>query len=201
MRMKVFLFIVFSVFVKGLNTFGQRALLLGVRDNEYARVGYQDRRNWYIIAEHSVFVTKLKNQTINGYAGYKGEVGKFEYNGCMYGGMNYAGLYRMAGIITEVKYPILTWCNVFGGIRPHYDTSYGYNTAFRAGLSFAIHKAISLRGELTSYPEYRLCEKRIKVGLDFRILELSVSPELSVPLEGNIENIRLMLGFRYDWLF
>lgn len=201
MRIKFFLFILFFTFTCGIRAFGQRTLLFGMRDNEYARIGYQDRRNWYVIAEHSVFVTKLKNQAIHGYAGYKGEVRKFEYNGCMYGGLNYAGGYRMAGVMAEVDYSVLAWWKIFGGIRPHYDTAYGYDTALKAGVSFALHKDIAFRGEFTSYPEYRLCEKRIKAGLDFNVKGLKVSPEISVPVEGNLENIRLIMGFKYELSF
>lgn len=198
MNIKFFLITTFLITTCNIQAFGQRALLLGVRDNEYARIGYQDKKNWYILAEHSVFVTKLKNQVINGYVGYKGTLKELQYNGCVYGGVHYRGLYKMMGGMIEMKYPILSWCNVYGGIRPHYDTSYGYDTAFKAGLSFALHKAISLRGEFTSYPEYRLCEKRIKAGFDFKVMNLKVSPELSIPIENNIETIRLLMSFKYE---
>lgn len=201
MKVKFFIFIVILFTVYSVDAFGQKAILLGVRDNEYARIGYQDRRNWYVIAEHSIFVTKLKNQVINGYAGYKGSLQKLEYDGCLYGGVHYGGMYKMIGGIAEAKYPVLSWCSVFGGVRPHYDTSYGYDTALRVGLSFALHKAISLRGEFTSYPEYRLCEKRIKTGFDFNVMDLKVSPELSIPIEGNLENIRLLMRFQYELKF
>lgn len=201
--MNIRFFVTILAFVAAVNVeiFGQRAILLGVRDNEYARIGFLDKRNWYLMAEHSVFVTKLKNQVINGYAGYKGNWHKLKYDGCVYGGVHYGGMFKMAGVMANVNYPVKAWCNIFGGIRPHYDTSYGYDTAFKAGLSFAVHKSISLRGEFTNYPEYRLCEKRIKAGIDFNVLGLSVSPELSVPLEGSLENIRLLMGFCYKWNF
>lgn len=198
MKIKFSFLIAILITTCSINVLAQKAVLFGVRDNEYARIGYQDKWNWYVMVEHSVFVTKLKNQVINGYAGYKGNVQKLKYNGCLYGGIHYGGMYKMMGGMAEVKYPLLSWCNMFGGIRPHYDTSYGYDTAFRAGLSFAFHKAISLRGEFTSYPEYRLCEKRIKAGLDFKVMELIVSPEISIPIEGNIETIRLLMNFRYE---
>lgn len=198
MNIKFFLITTFFITTCSIQAFGQRAILLGVRDNEYARIGYKDKKNWYILAEHSVFVTKLKNQVINGYAGYKGALKELQYNGCVYGGVHYRRLYKMMGGMIEVQYPILPWCNIFGGVRPHYDSSYGYDTAFKAGLSFVLHKAISFRGEFTSYPEYRLCEKRIKVGLDFKVMNLNVSPEVSIPVESNMETTRLLMSFKYE---
>lgn len=84
MNIKFFLITAYLIITCSIQAFGQRAILLGVRDNEYARIGYQDKKNWYIQVEHSVFVTKLKNQVINGYAGYKGTLKELQYNGCVY---------------------------------------------------------------------------------------------------------------------
>ncbi len=86
MKIKFLFLITILITTCSINVLAQKAVLLGVRDNEYARIGYQDKWNWYVMVEHSVFVTKLKNQVINGYAGYKGNAQKLKYNGCLYGG-------------------------------------------------------------------------------------------------------------------
>lgn len=72
MNIRFFVTVIAFIAAVNIEIFGQGAILLGVRDNEYARIGFLDKRKWYVMAEHSVFVTKLKNQVINGYAGYKG---------------------------------------------------------------------------------------------------------------------------------
>ena len=183
----------FCVSQKGLT----QNVMLGVRDNQFARIGIIIKNNYFLIAEQSVLVTKLKNQFINGYIGYKGKYNKLTYSGYIYSGYQYSNRFRTYGGMVETGYDFFKYIKLYAGIRPHYDSSYGYDTAYKIGLNFLLNKSISIRGEYTSYPEFRLCEKRIKGGIDINVMNIYVSPQLSIPIDGNLENIRFLNSFNY----
>lgn len=173
-----------------------QSILLGVRDNQFARIGYT-YRNWSGILENSIFITKFKNQVLNGYLNYRGEIGKINYYGTLYSGFHYNNFYHSYGGICELKYSIIPWCFIRGGIRPHYDSNYGYKTAYTGNLGVKLHHDIYLLATYTNYPEYRLCNERIKGGLLLQVQNLEVQPEISIPINNKIENIRFLLSFNY----
>lgn len=178
-------------------TGSSQSILLGVRDNQFARIGYS-HNNLSITFEHSVFITKFKNQVLNGYLKYQGTIGQINYYGTLYSGFHYSNLYHSYGGICELKYFITPWWQIKGGIRPHYDSNYGYKTAYLGNLSFKLHHDIYLIATYSNYPEYRLCEKRVKGGLLLHVQNLEVKPEISIPINNKMENIRFLLSFNYE---
>lgn len=72
-------------------TGSSQSTLLGVRDNQFARIGYA-HNNLSITFEHSVFITKFKNQVLNGYLKYQGTIGQINYYGTLYSGFHYSNL-------------------------------------------------------------------------------------------------------------
>lgn len=196
MSIKRFFSLISLIIIISTSIYSQ-TIFMGVRDNQFVQLGYIDKQNWFVIAENSVFVTKMKNQSFNGYLGYKNAIFNINYMGCIYGGLHYNKLYNSYGGIVELDYDTFSWLRIKGGIRPHYDSDYGYRTAFLGALSFRVHEDISLQVEYSNYPEYRLCESRLKAGALFEVKRLSIKPEISVPTEGNMENIRLLMSFGY----
>lgn len=193
-RLKV---VCFFLLLQGMVLVSAQSILVGVRDNQYTRIGYA-YKHWSGILEHSVFTSKFKNQVLNGYVEYQGNTGRLEYRGTVYGGFQYNKLYHSYGGMCEGIYPLASWCYVEGGIRPHYDSSYGYETAYWGGVGFKLHREIYLTASYTNYPEYRLCEERIKGGLLIKVRNLEVKPELSIPIHSKMENLRFLLSFGYN---
>lgn len=193
-RLKV---VCFFLLLQGVIWVSAQSILVGVRDNQYARIGYTCK-HWSGILEHSVFTSKFKNQVLNGYVGYQSQTGQLEYRGTLYGGFQYNKLYHSYGGMCEGKYLLTSWCYVEGGIRPHYDSSYGYETAYLGEVGFKLHQEIYLTTSYTNYPEYRLCEERIKGGLLIKVRNLEVKPELSIPVHSKMENLRFLLSFDYE---
>lgn len=194
--MNLFRVICFFIFTHVIISLSAQSIILGIRDNQFARVGFFCK-HWVGILEHSAFTTKLKNQVLNGYVGYQGTFKQLEYEGTLYGGVQYNKLYHIYGGMCEGKYKLTSWFFIKVGFRPHYDSSYGYKTAYLGGCEFKLHKEIYLITSYTNYPEYRTCIDRIKGGLSLKVKNLTITPLLSIPIKNNIENIRLSISFKY----
>lgn len=188
----IFLFIFFQI---GILVSAQ-SIILGIRDNQYARLGYT-HKHWSGVIEQSVFASKFKNQVLNGYLGYNAIYKQLKYNGTIYGGVHYNKLYHSYGLKCEGNYQLTSWCHVKVGLCEHFDSSYGYETTYLGSIGFKLYKEIYLITSYTNYPEYRLCEERIKSGLILKINDLFVKPEISIPIRSKLENVRLLLSFNY----
>lgn len=173
-----------------------QSILLGVRDNQFAQIGYT-QRGWSLMLEQTFFVSKFSNQSLNGYLQYQGKASRLAYSCNIYMGMHYNNLYKSCGCLCELGFPLLPWLDINGGIRPHYDTSYGYETAFMGGIKLKLHKDVGAVLKYTNYPEYRLCEDRINAGLIFGVHNLQAKPEISIPMDGNKEYIRFLVSIKY----
>lgn len=198
MKLKIYILIaIINLF--GINKVAgqENTLLLGVRDNVFAKIGYVHKNNWFIIAEQSLFISDIKNQVINGYTGYKSTWRNLSYKGCIYGATAYNKNYTAYGIIAEANCNTGKYFNFIAGIRPHYDSTYGYVTGYKGEACFKFHENITLKSEITNYPEYRFCIHRFKAGLIFKVFNLSVTPEISIPLKDYYENIRMLISFNY----
>ena len=174
-----------------------QSILLGVRDNQFAQIGYA-QRGWSLMIEQSVFVSKFSNQSVNGYLQYQDKVSRWTYSCSAYAGMHYGNMYKSCGCICELGFPLLSWLDINGGVRPHYDTDYGYETAFMGGIRLKLHQDIRATLEYTNYPEYRLCEDRVNAGFVFTVHNLQAKPEISIPVNGNREYIRFLVSLKYE---
>ncbi len=66
-------------------------------------------------------------------------------------------------------------------------------------LTFTSIKASRFLMQYSTVPEYRMKEERCKLGLRFAYGNLSVTPMLSVPTDGEGKHIRLLCSFDFSF--
>ena len=86
------------------------------------------------------------------------------------------------------------------GVMPMYDSGMGYNTCYTVHAACRVIQEAALVLDITNIPEYRMVEHRIVPGILFRAHKLWVRPELSIPLNDNVQFTRVLISFRYDFL-
>lgn len=175
----------------------QAQVYVGLRDTRYVYAGYRFSGNWRISAEQSLFSGHIGFQKIRLYGSYAHQ---WKYLGCEvkpYVSTLWNGHYQDYGaLITGRVYPFKIWC-IDATVNPHGDTEEGYTTCYRVGTSVAVSKEIALLLHYQNIPEYRMPEKRFRIGARFVASKLNVTPEISVPATKKAKNIRVMCGMEY----
>lgn len=82
---------------------------------------------------------------------------------------------------------------------PMYDSGMGYNTCYTVHAACRVIQEAALVLDITNIPEYRMVEHRIVPGILFRAHKLWVRPELSIPLNDNVQFTRVLISFRYNF--
>lgn len=191
--MKKILFIL--ALVLGTQCFAQ--VNLGLRDTRYAQLGYTYKDRWSATLEHSIYSEHFDNQKVRLYLGYHNTWNWFTLNVQPYASTLWNGNYQDVGTLLNVDLRVLHRWHVDATINPHYDTQIGYSTCYSAGTKVTVTEQVAIVAHFTNIPEYRESEKRIRAGLEFKVLNLIVTPELSVPVEGQQKTIRALCGFNY----
>lgn len=198
--MKYCVFFVLLTILIPLKSYSQSYVIMGIRDNSYAQIDYSYRSKYYIKAEQSLFIAKAKNQTLCLYLGYLGKYRNINYNCSIYKGIHYNNYFGTMGGFIDIKTKFWDILDFYLGLRPHYDSAYKYKTCYKIGLGLNFHKEITFVTIYQNYPEYRLCEDRINTGLKFKVNNLVVFPNISIPIHNKKEDIRLLLSFGYKLL-
>ena len=174
-------------------------IAVGTRDNQYIYGEFQ-HKGWMVKLEESVFAEKMAHQYLRLYAGYRYEMPLWSLSVQPYFGTSYNGNYCSSGCLVTGKYHLMDKYHFKAILNPHYDSGYKYETNFLIGAGADLSSQIGIKLEYQEMPIYRMKEKRLKCGFIFRTGNLSASPQLSIPTEGETKNIRCIVDFRYCFL-
>lgn len=182
------------------DTLSTRSIYVGLRNNEYARIGFQ-AGTWSVGLENTLWVRSPKEQYIRAAGSYRLNTGLWNvfFSADAFAGVNYAGRFYDGSVKVGLDKTLGRFS--FGaGAMALYDSEMGYNTCYTVHAGCRIVQDASIVVNLTNIPEYRMPEHRIVPGLLFRTRKLWVCPELSIPLRDSIKFTRVLLSFRYDFL-
>lgn len=183
-----------------VDTLSAKSVFVGLRNNKYVFAGYQSGK-WSVRLENTLWIRNPKEQYIRAVGGYRLDTGLWgmRFSADAFAGANYAGRYYDGSVKVGLD-KVLGRFSCGAGVMALYDTDLGYNTCYTVHAACRIIQEVSLVVDLTNIPEYRMPEHRIVPGLLFRARKLWVRPELSIPLNDNIQFTRVLLSFRYDFL-
>ena len=174
---------------------------VGLKNTRFAEVGYTLKSHYTFQLSHSLFSEKPAFQEVKVTFNYTNAWQDLSYSAAAYGSSTWNGDYKTAGARIGGRYTFAKRFHILGILNPHYDTGYGYNTCFAAGALVNFISAIALRLQYTTIPDYRMSEKRLHAGFDAKVGPLSVSPILSVPLEGSsqLSKFRVLASCSYTF--
>ena len=177
-----------------------KSIFVGVRNNKYASIGFQ-AKNWSVGLENTIFIRHLSEQYIraNGTFRYSTGVWGVKFSAEAFFGTNYAGRFYDSGLKIGLDKKIGR-VEFGAGVMPMYDSGMGYNTCYTVHAACRVIQEAALVLDITNIPEYRMVEHRIVPGILFRSHKLWVRPELSIPLNDNVQFTRVLISFRYDFL-
>lgn len=175
-----------------------KSISVGVENNKYIIADYVYDK-FDIGIKHSVFSESFKNQYFQFNLGYTQSIGKYcQLSATPSFGSVYNGdYYILKGTITGKVFAHKR-VTFLADLQPHYDSGLSYSTYYRFGTLINVFKEVSLKLAYTDIPEYRMPEKRINAGVLFRSGNLSILPELSIPVNENVHKVRLLCSFRYS---
>ena len=183
------------------DTVPSRSIFVGLRNSEYACIGFQTSC-WSIGLENTLWIRNPKEQYIRLRGGYhqNTHLWNIQLSADAFAGVNYTGrFYDGAFKITLDK--TVGRVSFGAGVMPLYDSEMGYNTCYTVHAACRIIQEASVVVDVTNIPEYRMVEHRVVPGFLFKAQKLWVRPELSIPLNDNIQFTRVLLSFRYYfWL-
>jgi len=192
-RLLVFLFCFITIALSAQN------ISIGVRDNQYANIQYISKFHLLSELENSMFTTKIKLQHIRVYAGYRQDFKYLTGDVRVYYGTAYNNSYNDYGVKILGKKTFLKKWGIGLTLNPHNDSDYGYTTCYDVALYHYICKEIAVELTSSNIPEYRETINRIKAGLMFSSGNLHVKPQISIPTEGHVKNIRVLFSFNYQF--
>lgn len=172
---------------------------MGLRDNKYAFVGYKWNSGWTIKLDQSIFDESFKYQYIRCTGKYQIHIKYFALEVSSFVGTTYNNSFYDLGTSINGNCRPLKWLGIGGKINPRYDSEYKYEICYMLGTDFHISDELALLAQYNTIPEYRISEKRVKVGLRLAVNNLKVFPMLSFPIEGNTKTLRILVGFQYDF--
>lgn len=181
-------------------TFVSAQVNIGLRDNQYVKLGYAWHQRWSAQLEHSVFSQAFKTQYLRFILGYECQWDNLSFKASPYYGFIYNGDFYNAGLFLDGCWQVLKRLSLEGCLNPHYDSGYDYETCFMVGAGVYLYKDISAVIQYSTIPEYRMKEKRVKLGLRFGTSKLCVWPMLSIPVDNSSgKHVRLLCGFEYKF--
>ena len=182
------------------DTCSTRSIYVGLRNNKYVFAGYQGG-SWSVGLENTLWTRNPNEQylRLNGRYNLNTKLWDIQLSAHAFAGANYAGRYYDGGLQVGLDKAV-GWFSFGAGIMPFYDSSFGYNTCYTVHAACRVIQEASIVVNLTNIPEYRMVEHRIVPGVLFKARKLWVRPELSIPLNDNIQFTRVLVSFRYDFL-
>lgn len=175
-------------------------LIMGVRNSNFAFIGYESNQHWSARLENSMFVKQLAWQYARIYGEYRENFDKIglEANIEPYVGSNYSGQFYDLGLRAGVSKNLGKRLFINADIIPLYDSEKGYSTCYNGSASYSVLDELALKLKFTNFPEYRSPEQRICFGLVFNSGNLQINPEITIPTEGDVRTTRINISFRYE---
>lgn len=172
---------------------------VGLRSNRLPYIGCDFKNGTGVRIYQSVYSEKLGHQYIRLEGSWTRPYNKITLGCKMLAGSAYNGSYQNLSAQCALEYRPCQLLRCHAQIAPWYDTSLSYNTCYLFGTDLRLTDNISLNFALTDIPDYRQWEDRLKVGVTFCVLNLSVNPLLSFDMskEYRGKNIRPTINFTY----
>lgn len=180
---------------------GEAQFSVGLRDTRYIYGQYTLHQHFFGRIEQSIYSESIGYQYMRGYLGYKTHVRNWGLMANGYFGSIFNRNYHSEGAMLSAKYSFLKRLFLEGTINPHHDSGYGYKTCFNAYGGVGIIKTLDFIAGYSTIPEYRMSEKRVRVGFDFHSGNLNVSPLVSFATTGasKANRLRVMVSFNYNF--
>ena len=171
---------------------------VGYRNMRHIYVGYNINKLFSAEVEHSLYAEKFGFQRIRLYAIYHQDFNHFGIKATPYFGTLWNGKYQDFGALFSAAYTFGRFTPSLSA-NPNYDTQLKFKFNYSGALNVRIIKELDIFGEFTTIPEYRLSEKRIRLGGDFHVGKLSARPTVSLPVENGTKSVRVYCDFRYEF--
>lgn len=170
---------------------------ISLRDSKYVGVSYTYKEKYGVGLEHSVFSQEIETQYVRGYLNYTRSWTRFDLDAKLYYGTPYNHDYYNCGMMLSGRYKPFQSFEIMASANPHYDSYFDCEMCFEAGALVKLSTDIGLYSLYSTIPEFRQKENRVKVGLHLNVMNLSVSPHLSIPTEGPVKSVRLLVNCSY----
>jgi len=174
----------------------ETAVLLGLKNNQYGIIGVQ-YNHFQVGIKHSIFNENIKNQYVQFNFSYE-LFHKDLFSSKLTGSIG--GVYSNDFYDTGVN----LWCkfhpklfSLSAELQPHYDSGIEYTTCYGFSGEYKITQEVALSVVYTNIPEFRIPEKRLRLGIFFNSKNLSVQPEMSIPSNEKIGAFRVLCSFIY----
>ena len=195
--MKYF-FMVFLILC-GISCAREPPYFLGMQNSKYAYVGVRPFKHWGVLYKNSVFAQDVELQygRLAVFSVFSSNINlSGEY--FFFGGMRFNGDYYDVGSELDLRYTLYSRYLILRGVlQPRYDSEIGRMLGYSISAQTMPLEEIGLLAGFKNLPEYRDVERRVFVGLAFESGHLKVEPELSVPLEMDMERTRVSISFIY----
>ena len=180
-------------------------LEIGLRDNQYAHIGYRANVGWIAGVEQSLLNVKVKEQSGRLFAGYTYGAEKWTIGGAAYYGTEYSGDWQAYGVLAGGAFD---WgiVRAEGRINPHNDTGLDFELCYQGEVGVTVWKKneqacrerVELCASYGNIPEYRMAVKQLRLGMRFTSGNLQVCPMISIPdidKENGSKHIRVLCSF------
>ncbi len=175
---------------------------VGLRNTRYIYGGYKFCDNFKVEINHSLFSEKIGYQAVGAKFGYSRTLSKFDLGASVSGSTAWNGSYGTVSGAVDLRYTPLNVLSFGGTLSPWYDSGYGYKTCFSIGASVNITSQINVMARYTTIPDDRRAERRVRVGFGFKVKNLYVEPNVSVPVSGSekFKNMRVLINLNYRFI-
>lgn len=161
----------------------------GMRDNQYARIDYVDKKSWLVGFEQSILNVKAQEQSGRLFCGYQFYNNIWKIDGVAYIGTEYSGKWNVVGALfnTSVDY------NKLGAslsINPNKDSGFDIQMNYNVEGSYNVwnnkndalrYEKLDICASFGNIPEFRDNNKNLRVGLIFKSGNLWVKPTVCIP--------------------
>lgn len=173
----------------------------GITNSRYVYGSYKLENGIKFKIEHSLYSEKLGFQRVGIGAGYGSALRYgFDWEVNAFAATTWNRNYQVVGADVNIGYHYRR-LGLYATLNPRYDSGLHYMTCWQAGASVRINDPISVVVDYTTIPEYRVSERRIAGGFEFKVNSLSVTPKLSFSADDNtlLKNIRVLISMNYDF--
>lgn len=179
-----------------------QSIEFGLRDTQFAKLGYVLKNNVYFNIEQSLLNVKMKEQSGCFHLGYRQIMRQWDNDICLYAGTEYSGRWHKLGAYIQSCY---VFNNVFltGVINTNYDSGldFQFNYDIDVGYTIGRIKKCNLENLIVNVsfgniPEFRDNVNNLRVGAKIISGGLWVQPEVSIPgINKNVNYIRVLCNF------
>ena len=204
MRIRV---IAFFLALAASTTVHAQSVVMGLRDNQYARAYYHSAKGWIAGYEQSLLNTKLEEQSGRIFTGYEFKRESWDVKAVAYCGSEYTGLWQAYGAWMEGAYQLHGF--YFNAvINPHYDTGLDFSFCYQAEVGVSLWKKqknnqkVEICVSYGNIPEYRMTVNSLRAGMKFISRNLWVKPIISLPIANSDYGqnyVRVLCSF--GWCF